>query len=261
MARKRQKPSAGGNARVKKIKKLAFSLLLFSCSSYMLLSSGYFSLQRVSIRGTKALKLRDVLSLLQIEPEQKFYFLSLVLLEKRLEKHPKIRHARVERGFPHTLDVRVEERKPLFSVTSKGFTYIIDEDRVVMERISAAGSLLPSVQGVPLDAQPGQKADDRRFLLTVQCLKSSGVLSPLRISTLAFTEMDMVLYTDRGLKVKFGDGKNVGEKMRRLKAVLKAVRKKNLNVKYIDLQAMDRPAIGIEKNPGMQETGDTEKNT
>lgn len=254
--------SASGNKRaVKKTKRVFFFALFSVFMAYSALSSKYFALQNVQIIGTKALKLRDVLSLLHVKPEEKFYFLHLSSLVQKLEKHPKIRHARVERVFPHILDVRIEERKPLFSVTVKGFTYVLDEDRVVMEKIPALGSLLPSVQGVSLEAIPGQKADDRRFQLSVACLKSAGVLLPLRVSTLAFSNMEMVLYTDRGMKVKFGDGKNISEKMQRLKAVLQAVRKKNLNVKYIDLQSMDRPAIGIEKKPGVHKAEETEKNT
>lgn len=244
-----------------KIKRFFSVLLIAAFVIYNVLSSKYFALTAVKIQGTKALRLRDVLSLLQIQPEQKFYFLPLSSFEQKLKAHPKIRNARVVREFPHTLQVKLEERKPLFAVKENGFTYVLDEDRVVMDKVSSTELLLPEVQGITLDAKPGQKMDDRRFALTVQCLKSSDAVYPLRISTLAFSDMEMVLYTDHGLKVKLGDGKNIPEKMERLKVVLQAVRKKNIPVKYIDLQSMDRPAIGVDKQPEAPEESGTKKNT
>ncbi len=236
-------------------------LLIAAFVVYNALSSKYFALTTVKIQGTKALRLRDVLLVLQVQPEQKFYFLPLSSIEQKLKAHPKIRSARVVREFPHTLQVRLEERKPLFAVKENGFTYVLDEDRVVMDKVSSTEAALPEVQGIAMDAKPGQKMDDRRFVLTVQCLKSSDAVYPLHISTLAFSDMEMVLYADRGLKVKLGDGKNIPEKMERLKVVLQAVRKKNISVKYIDLQSMDRPAIGVDKKPEAPETGAAKKNT
>lgn len=246
-ARRRKQGANGGKRRLVKLKRLGFWCLLISVLAYSVFSSKYFELGSVQIKGTRALMPRDVLMLLDVKPEQKFYFFSMETYERKLKAHPKIRNAHARTEFPHTLRISLEERKPLFAVPSKEASYILDEDRVVMEKIPVLRRMLPLVQGVDVNALPGQKLEDRRFLFTVQCLKSSSILSPQRISKFVFEDSEMVLYTDKGLKVKLGDGRDVDKKLKRLKVVMQLVRKKNLAVKYIDLQSMDRPAIGIEK--------------
>ncbi len=245
-ARKRKQGGGGGKRGFVKLKRFVFILLVGFTTALGLLSSRYFELDAVQIHGTRALLPREVLTLLNVKPEQKFYFFSTGSYEKRLKTHPKIRNARVQTELPHTLRVRLEERKPLFAVPSGEMSYILDEDRVVMEKVPVLRKLLPLVQGVDVSAAPGQKLDDRRLFFTVLCLKSSAILSPQRISKFVFARSEMVLYTDKGLKVKLGDGRDVEKKLKRLKVVMQLVKKKNLDVKYIDLQSMDRPAIGIE---------------
>ncbi|MCA9472319.1 MAG: FtsQ-type POTRA domain-containing protein [Nitrospira sp.] len=116
------------------------------------IAMSWTTVQHVSVVGLNELERKDIApelalssetSLLQIQPES---------LAARLESHPWIRRAVVERVFPQTLAIRVEEREPVAIWRSSGKTYFLDREAHLFPPVhDTPMSDLPTVAGIPED--------------------------------------------------------------------------------------------------------------
>jgi|GEM_PF-2155348 len=73
---------------------------------------GFFRLQEVRIEGCTQVPPATVIDILALDHHPSLVFLDLSLLARRLLGNPWVREVSFARLFPHTLVVRIEERKP-----------------------------------------------------------------------------------------------------------------------------------------------------
>lgn len=101
----------------------ALSICFFGVAAYFLLFAPYLQVSKVDISGTAELKSEDLSELIQQSltgkylnfiPKNNFLFVSQNKIENLLkEKYKKIRSVSVEKQFPDTLKVTIDERKGL----------------------------------------------------------------------------------------------------------------------------------------------------
>ncbi len=108
------------------------------------------TVQQVSVMGLKTLQRDEVLSELALSPESSLFEIKPDLMEQDLESHPWIRRASVQRVFPHTLAIRIVERKAAAILQSSKALYLLDEQAHILTVIDETEYPdLPRLIGVP----------------------------------------------------------------------------------------------------------------
>jgi cell division protein FtsQ len=91
-----------------------------------------FGIKRVTIEGQRNTTDATITAALGAGPETVMLAFNTDAAKERLEAVPWIRHAQVMRLLPSTLQVVIEEREPYAIWQSKGRTYVVDDQGVVL---------------------------------------------------------------------------------------------------------------------------------
>lgn len=124
-----------------------------------MVSSG-FTVRKIELVGLKSLSKDEVMDVARLDQAQPIFTLSLDGLRQRLESHPHIAEAQVERALPDRLRIAVTERLPAVLWQHDGQHYWLD------------------AQGVMLDA------DWAKSLAPRQPLVVTGASAPMQIKSL-----------------------------------------------------------------------------
>ncbi len=161
-----------------------------------LLTSSYFEISEVSIKGNNILKDKEILRLAGNIIHQNMLRIDLSAVCSRIKESHWIKDVIVERDLPHRIVIRIEERSPFAIVSLSGGadTYLIDD----------SGIVLKEVEGVP--------GDD---YLSLPLITVTGIKSPLP-----------------GKRIRL-DGLSIGLNV--LRHVRKSTFLKNAGIKRIDI--------------------------
>jgi cell division protein FtsQ len=165
-------------------------------------------------------------------------------IERRIEKHPFVKHASVFVGASDALTVEIEERKPIAYLMMKGKQYYVDADAQVMPY-----RLTETVLDLPIIAALGRtKLDSARIadvITTVAALQAfdkdthqSLYRSLSEIDVLPSGELQFRL-TECSTPIRFGTSEHKEAKIARLGAFLQhcAHTKTSLDAcKYVDVR-------------------------
>lgn len=91
---------------------LAVMTLAFLSLYGYLLTSPYIRLHEAVVSGVDEEMKSELLEMAQLNYEHSLLAIDLNELQARLEKHPWVRSANLEKSFPHTLVIRVEKEEP-----------------------------------------------------------------------------------------------------------------------------------------------------
>lgn len=101
--------------------------------------SPLLSLKRVEVSTDGRLERREVLQLGGVKPGESLLHISPSEIRGKLEAHPWVERVWVERSFPNTLRIRIEERKPVAKALVEGSLFLVD----------ASGSIFPAYDRPP----------------------------------------------------------------------------------------------------------------
>lgn len=180
------------------------TMVAFLGSCQLLAWSPLLSLRRVEVVTDGVLERRQILqwgevrvgeSLLRVTPQE---------VRRKLESHPWVERAWVERRFPSSLYIRIQERRPLARVLVEGMELLVD----------ASGFIYPAQDRVPLGVRltlSGLKEEDLRTRPD-ECkrvvLEALSLASSLRQRDRWRVE-EIKIDPDRGLKLELPEGQEV----------------------------------------------------
>ncbi len=133
-----------------------------------LLRAPYVRLARVAVTGVDEAMQKEILQLAKIDPEASLFSISVDEVKERVEKHPWVRSAGVEKQFPHTLSIRVEREEPWAIVGGEKLQYMNRNGRIFKEVEDGDPMDFPIVTGVPAVAEES----DRRVQTAVLVLSA-----------------------------------------------------------------------------------------
>lgn len=109
----------------------------------------------IHIEGLNKVSQEDILSVAGIKGKEYYFSLDERLIEKELEAFSWVKRSKIEKIFPNTLKIKIEEREPIFLHVSnhlreKGSTpFLIDEEGVIfIEGREALSYDLPLLSGI-----------------------------------------------------------------------------------------------------------------
>jgi len=120
----------------------------FLSAYHYLVTSPYLKLERVEIDGVPDRLKGQLLQMADFRPGVSLLELNLQKVRQRLEAHPWIRTAEVERRFPHTLLIRVVKQEPRAILLSDGMYYLNRFGEVFKKVNSFEDADLPLITGM-----------------------------------------------------------------------------------------------------------------
>ena len=145
----------------------AISLTFVMLYNY-LLTSPYMKLAHVEVRGVDKGIRNELLQMCGLTSEQGLLSLKLEALKKRVEKHPWVRTATVERRFPDTLIVEVQKEEPVMLVLMDQFFFMNRQGRLFKPVSRDEEMDFPILTGLSkTDPDQKEKLDQTAHILNV----------------------------------------------------------------------------------------------
>lgn len=200
------------------------------------IATGYFRVESVRVVGAGALPETALLDAAGVVGKQ-LWQVNTVRAAESVARVPGVKTARVQRSLPNRVILTVEGRLPV-AVWQIGQTdYVVDEDGFVLEAAVLGG--LPAISQI--DGPPTLAVGDRVDGDAVRLAMQLGSLVPTevgqRIARFEYSStagFDVV--TERGARVRLGDGQNLAYKMELWRGILTQAKQEKLAPSEIDLR-------------------------
>ena len=217
----------------------------------MLLDSGYFGVQQIRVEQQERVTEGDILDASDIKVGDSLFDLELHMIGRKIEEHPWIARADVERSFPDHVVIRVVEREAR-AIIDLGYLYYVDSAGEVFKMLDAADQLdYPVITGI-----------DRQYLLdnpdqTQSCLNlalqlmdeldSRDLFNLDDVSEIHYDQQEGIILHTRigGVPVRMG---KVGFKVKlnRLEKIYSDLEPRLMALEYIDLNVTDRVIVKVD---------------
>lgn len=212
------------------------------------LSSSYFEVREVRVRGVQQLTEKEILSLAGVAKHQNILAVNLGLLEERITANPWVKRVFVGRELPDRLVVDICERKPVALLKQAGGLYLMDAEGYAFKKLYRGDDMdLAIITGAPLDDPSGRRLLPDALAL-LEALSESGRADML--GTVSEVKLDEVfglsLLTDRGLLLKLGTDQ-YDQKLRQLDIVLADLEKRGMRKGYLFVDLADLSKITVQR--------------
>ncbi len=228
-------------------------------------STPYFSLDDITIRGLHSLDEEDILSQAGVVRGSNAFDVDPQRVKLQLEALPWIRSAQVEKRLPRSLTIQVEERTPsAVLVDGKVFT-LLDARGEPFKRIEGGDPVdellrLPLITGLSraeAEAPAGQE-------LVLEALEVVRLVEERKLPALSEVHVDPVMGlsivpAESGIEIRLGRGR-YAERLERLRAVFAAIEREARDVDYILIdneESLNRVTVG---SRATERSGDSLKN-
>ncbi|MEJ2200078.1 MAG: FtsQ-type POTRA domain-containing protein [Desulfuromonadaceae bacterium] len=231
------------------------SLLLIVCggvlSAQLLFNSNYFQVDTVQVENSRRLTPDEIVALSDVRLGHNIFELDLERIGRKMEENPWIYKAKVQRLFPRTVVIRVEERVPT-AVINLDYLYYVDGYGDIFKVLEAQDSLdFPVVTGLKREDFLERPEQARQRLQEVnRLIDQLGSRHTFSLADVSEFHLDaaneIVLYTIRdGVPVRMGRG-DYQTKLDRLERIYGRLKPSLRALKYIDLNVMDRVIVKLE---------------
>ncbi|HET6817070.1 MAG TPA: FtsQ-type POTRA domain-containing protein [Mycobacteriales bacterium] len=142
---------------------------LLSVGAWVALDSSVFALRKVTIEGLVRLTKQEVLDRAALPGGRSLLRIDPAAIAARIERLPPVAQATVTRRWPHALDIRITERRPVAVVATGGTWVLVDINGVAFATVqSAPTGLVPVRVGAAM--ADGGTADARSALAVYRSL-------------------------------------------------------------------------------------------
>lgn len=209
--------------------------------AWVVLNSAFFDIRDVRVLGTREIPDDEIRGLAAVRTGENLIALETGAVVSRLEEHPRIDQAFVERDLPSTVVIRVVERRPSGWLRDPNGVVVIAGDGVVLDRSNTPVPGLPEIGDWPDFLAPGERVNGLRDALHVTSLMPGGVLR--QIESVATEGSDLVLRLRDGGSVLYGSSDELQAKNRALGGLLRWATEEGIAVRTIDLRVPSAPSI------------------
>jgi cell division protein FtsQ len=189
-----------------------------------------FSAKTIRVRGASHLSQADVLRLAGVQPDTNVFYLDTEAARARLVANSWVASATVTRKLPSTVEITVEEVRPIGVTASADSPMLLGQDGTVLGPAPAATRL-------PVVGKAGESSvRDGATVLGAMAKPFLGRIAAVDVAadgTITLTLRD-------GVTVTFGDAGEAIRKARALRAVLAWARSQPIGVVSIDVSS---PAV------------------
>lgn len=234
---------------------MVFVVLLLVAAAVLFLwlrSSDVFAVRTVTATASERVAEEDVSRIASEALGASLLRLSTSDLEKALLALPYVRSAEVYRGFPNTLEVRLEEYEPVARLkVGDGAVWLVAENGRVLEAvIPPRGAALPLiVPATPESPEPGQEISE----LVKQAVPLAMLLSTDEMSE-QLSSLDRILVSASGvvtvllrggIELRLGDMTKLEQKLKAAIQVIEQRLRAGEQLEYVDVSVPNKVAVKL----------------
>lgn len=220
-------------------------------TAQMLLESGYFGVKQIRVEHQVRVSEGDILDASDIEIGDSLFDLELHLIGRKIEEHPWIAKAYVERSFPDHVVIRVVERDAR-AIIDLNYLYYVDRDGEVFKMLDSSDDLdYPVITGIDrqylLDNPDQTQGCLNLALKLMEELDRRTIFNLDDVSEIHYEEQEGLILHTRigGVPVRMGK-QSFETKLNRLEAIYNDLEPRLLALKYIDLNVIDRVIVKVD---------------
>jgi cell division protein FtsQ len=215
--------------RRKRIILIVLVVILLSIGIFCLLFlTPFFLVQKTAFYGYEQVTEEEIAVAAAIPIGENTFKLKMSEIEKRIEKLPYVKDARVRRKLPDCINVMVFERTAVAYVSFEGLWYAIDEEGVVLEQFAACPEDHISLSGLSINSVVvGEKLElseegENAFSAAKEIIAAADAQELLaEITNLELSDLSKITFTYGGkYTVNFGTHFDTEQKMIYLKNVV-----------------------------------------
>jgi len=223
---------------------VAFFVVLVSL--YFFLHSSIFNVTVVEASGQKTLAAPQITALSGLTTGVNIFEVDTDLSSQKVKTHPRIKTCEVVRHLPARLEVRIVEREPWAVIPRTNEFLLVDEQGVVIEKITDWPPQQVPVVTADLDTVSEIKLGQRiPGIVTVYRIAQALPVKNLTISEYHYdiAHDEVLIYTLSGTEIRVGNTNNLKEKIAAWPEVIKLLSNPRKPVAYVDLRFKGHPVI------------------
>ena len=233
---------------------------LFVYAYSTILSSSYFSIREISVRGVKELTEKDILAAAKIRMRSNILSVNTDAVAKRISVNPWVKSVYVGRELPDRLVLEVRERTPVALVKQAGALYLMDVDGFVFKKLSRADEVdLAILSGVDVRAKSASALVGEALKLLERLSAEDQHTFLGEVSEIHVDEVfGLSILTDKGLHLKLGR-ENFAGKLNQLQVVLADLEKRGLKNGHLFVDLADISKVTVQRKDTLGKAQDRKK--
>jgi cell division protein FtsQ len=219
---------------------LVVVLLATGLGAYGVVSAGFFRVQQIEVTGA-AMVDQDEVARATGALHRNLFTLDEIAARRAVERVSGVKRAEVRRVWPRRLLVTIEERVPVAVWSAGGSSYMVDSEGVVLDFIPDSSMLTIYQTDGGGEALAGDRVDGDAVMVAARLRDALPATIGQQVTRFEWTRRaGLELITDRGVRVRFGDGSDIDYKLAVWRGVLDQARRDKAVVTEIDLRFGDR---------------------
>jgi len=211
------------------------------------INSNYFALTKVTVKGNGLLTNEEIINFTGLNNGQNIFQIDFDKVSNRLMRQPQIKGVVLERRFPSTVRIIVDERTPLVVIQQGGDCLLVSKEGwIVDKRKELTDVSLPLLKGLDVKIL-GNKIkmtsyikDSLRYLTGIDEVVNRGI-TQIQIDN----QRNIIFYLGSS-KVEFGQPLNINYKVKLFKRIYSKLKKEEKNFDYVNLKYYNNPVIKLE---------------
>jgi cell division protein FtsQ len=207
--------------------------------AYGVSRSPLLAVDTLAVKGTTHLTAEQVLDAAGVQEGDAMVWIDTGAALTGIEALPYVRDASLQREWPDTVRISVDERVPAAWVDGPAGKALVDRSGRVLEVVDAAPPALPQLLGTKVVPPPGGTVG------AVGAARVAGALTGLTAAvttSVEVTDQGIVLRLATGPEIRMGDSTQAGVKIRAALAVLDALQ--DAPPTYVDVSVPTNPVAG-----------------
>jgi cell division protein FtsQ len=211
------------------------------------ISSPYFQIKEIVVRGCKELTEKEILSLAAVRPSQSLLAINMGTVARRVEANPWVKEVIVGREFPNRMIIEVHERTAVALIKCDNGFSLMDIDGVAFKNLEKSDEITIPV----LNGCHSEGSDSVLFTKSLELLKylsTSKEFPTIRnIAEIHGSDVfGLSLFTDRGLCIRLGFD-NYENKLKRLIPIIADLERRNMNLGFLLVDLNDPAKITVQR--------------
>jgi cell division protein FtsQ len=210
-------------------------------------SSPYFQIKEVIVRGCKELTEKEILSYAAIKPSQNLLAINLGTIARRIESNPWVKEVSIGREFPNRLIIDLQERTAVALVKRDNGFNLLDLDGVAFKKLEKNDEVdIPVLNGCYSDNNDSalftKSLELLRYLSASKEFPTIGNIAEIH----GHEVFGLSLFTDSGLCIRLGFD-SYENKLKRLNTVMADLERRNMKLGFMVIDLNDPAKIAVQK--------------
>lgn len=254
-----RRTSGGGSGKIKNAALQVLVVVVIAAGSWLgwlgykaITHAEMFQIAGVDVRGVQQLNEADLKNIVSGFTQENIFRADLETAVRKASVNPWVKSISIHRRLPNRISMTIVERVPYAVLDNGTGRFLMDDEGVLISKVTkenGAAWPLPVVLVKGSKARPGEQVSSDGLgeaLKLIAEITTRGGWKPEDVTIKAGTpETLSIIYADCEFRI---GSAQYSEKLRRLAEIMEDVKRRNLNIAYVDLRAERQAAVMVKNN-------------